>query len=699
LCPKRESFSQSKVVPDIDFEVGTWNDQIDLAQGVQAIADQRAEGTKMRQEEDLAVYKQPAFDYPVPLGSERALRICDMDNIKHSIKTRCKAEGWVSTYDGTELLPNLVNLYDLNYYLILPSTVPNGVFLKGLSEGDYKKGEVVLQEVTEKWQQYQQPKGVVLEAGPGPDVLIRVTHGRFVAGRAVHIDGVACGVPGFVEFKDGVRLSYKEMLHPEPTKPDWFISHWWGDSVLAFFDRCEMHAQSYCTKWGQGTDSEAYKSYSYWVCAYANNQHELATEIVKSPMKSAFMNALTNSNGCLLMLDENATPFTRIWCDFEIFMTLMDGKTLDITTIDERGHPCLMTQNVLPCDEDAEDKSFRDGNFPALMLAKGATISLEHGDASVVLDKVRILNSMVKIAEIVSGNEADIDWDDHGAMDRITEERITGTEARNYELADNALRSRFGVAAWTMAHAKGCVNNFHEYPDLQGKYDGPQLDLEKITASSELAEQYELTLAGDVTDESFASVVHGIPKCAVLLRIEQHDMEDLSDESFFLMWEKLGTMPNLELYDMKMGNMSDAHSDEAFTDPSRGLAAKITQMKNLTTLILDIEGCTYGHDSKFSDASLHTIGAAITGWANCNLETLKLDLGDERVFQMQSKEDVRTWAADPTADVFRIPRPDHGFGNSLSESEVHQQRGASTRPKKGNKQVGTFGAIKRFLRQ
>lgn len=170
--------------------------------------------------------------------------------------------------DGTELSPNDVNLYDLNYYVILPSTVPNGVILKGLGAGDYKTGQVVLQEVTEKWQQYLQPKGVVLEAGPGPDVLIRVTHGRFVAGRAVHIDGISCGVPGFVEFKDGVRLSYKEMLHPEPTKPDWFISHWWGDSVLAFFARCEMHAQSYCTNCGQGMDREAYNAYSYWICAY-----------------------------------------------------------------------------------------------------------------------------------------------------------------------------------------------------------------------------------------------------------------------------------------------------------------------------------------------------------------------------------------------------------------------------------------------
>ena len=100
--------------------------------------------------------------------------------------------------------------------------------------------------------------------------------------------------------------------------------------------------------------------------------------------------------------------------------------------------------------------------------------------------QVRILNSMVQIAQIINEHEIDIDWDDHGAMDRITAKKPLGVEARNYELADNALRSRFAVAAWTMAHAGGCVNNFHEHPGVQGKYDGPQLDLEKITASSEL---------------------------------------------------------------------------------------------------------------------------------------------------------------------------------------------------------------------
>ena len=41
---------------------------------------------------------------------------------------------------------------------------------------------------------------------------------------------------------------------------------------------------------------------------------------------------------------------------------------------------------------------------------------------------------------------------------------------------------------------------------------------------------------------------------------------------------------------------------------------------------------------------------------------------------MQSKEDVRAWAADPTADptanAFRIERPNHCFGNSRLEKHA-----------------------------
>ena len=53
---------------------------------------------------------------------------------------------------------------------------------------------------------------------------------------------------------------------------------------------------------------------AYWVCAYANNQNnqkELEKEIGKNPRKTSFYRAIKLCAGVLLVLDENATPFTR----------------------------------------------------------------------------------------------------------------------------------------------------------------------------------------------------------------------------------------------------------------------------------------------------------------------------------------------------------------------------------------------------
>ena len=50
---------------------------------------------------------------------------------------------------------------------------------------------------------------------------------------------------------------------------------------------------------------------AYWVCAYANNQHQLENEICNNPRKTSFYRAIQLCAGVLLVLDENATPFTR----------------------------------------------------------------------------------------------------------------------------------------------------------------------------------------------------------------------------------------------------------------------------------------------------------------------------------------------------------------------------------------------------
>ena len=71
------------------------------------------------------------------------------------------------------------------------------------------------------------------------------------------------------------------------------------------------------------------------VGAYANNQFELDEDLPDDPRQSSFFKAMQLAEGVLLVLDPEATPFTRIWCAFEEAMVADGGLglLLDIATV------------------------------------------------------------------------------------------------------------------------------------------------------------------------------------------------------------------------------------------------------------------------------------------------------------------------------------------------------------------------------
>ena len=81
------------------------------------------------------------------------------------------------------------------------------------------------------------------------------------------------------------KCSYVELVAPAGTtsqEPKWFVSHWWGEPVKDFFEALKKHAEVRGLK----------KTDAYWVCAYANNQHDLGSEIPTDPKESAFFKAM-----------------------------------------------------------------------------------------------------------------------------------------------------------------------------------------------------------------------------------------------------------------------------------------------------------------------------------------------------------------------------------------------------------------------
>ena len=108
----------------------------------------------------------------------RALSLEELRGIRAIIMSNCVKEDWRSSYDEHKLLPEEVNLYDLNQNLILPLTKQR-------------------------------------------------------------------------------NCSFKELFTTGEAKPTYYVSHWWGESVLDFIRCCEYHAERH----GLSPDAA-----TYWVC-------------------------------------------------------------------------------------------------------------------------------------------------------------------------------------------------------------------------------------------------------------------------------------------------------------------------------------------------------------------------------------------------------------------------------------------------
>ena len=128
------------------------------------------------------------------------------------------------------------------------------------------------------------------------------------------------------------RVSYVEAITIAAAifaqHPEWFISHWWGEAVADFVacvqrhsEVCKSHGTQIPYPFHDFPDSCHFIFYpkvrkahgAYWVCAYANNQHELGTELGVDPMESSFLKAT-------MTLNLNYILKAQIWCKW-IFLS------------------------------------------------------------------------------------------------------------------------------------------------------------------------------------------------------------------------------------------------------------------------------------------------------------------------------------------------------------------------------------------
>lgn len=263
------------------------------------------------------------------------------------------------------------------------------------------------------------------------------------------------------------QSSYVELVAEsvEAQRPDWFVSHWWGEPIFQFIV-CIQHFSS--KRGGRSV---------FWVCAYANNQHKLSDDVTADPKASSFNQAMQISRGTVMVLDSQATPFWRIWCGYETSTTMhAPGKVFDIVTfemdrlhegqtqvlpklkdtgrLDIGGRVQMISDGLLPSDEELMQKEIqmgltpeskkaeREQLFPYPLMKRGLNISIQNAQASVELDRVHILNS--------------IRWGDDVPGPTIEDlEAPPVADHWRYNRLNDALRARFAMALLSRATISG----------------------------------------------------------------------------------------------------------------------------------------------------------------------------------------------------------------------------------------------------
>eukprot|EP00438_Fugacium_kawagutii_P032914 Skav221779 [mRNA] locus=scaffold2426:275619:277445:+ [translate_table: standard] len=320
------------------------------------------------------------------------------------------------------------------------------------------------------------------------------------------------------------KCSYVELVAEGPQLSQWFVSHWWGEPVVQFIACIEKHSHH-----------RKLTEVPYWVCAYANNQWQLGDELGADPRNSSFRRALDVSVGTLSILDDCATVYSRIWCDYEVYVTLNKGTwtthLYDIYTW-QQGEVVGLTDGVAPIDQRGaswwwEDKKHqREKNFP-LDLAKAAMkIRVQQGEASVEEDRRRILHAIC--GTDLSGGQVEEPPTEHPAYDGV----------------NATLHARFALSTWVLALQHG--------EDVQS--------YARVLSASHLTRiSLSFRSKSYVTDAMLMTLATALPKtlkelCLVITRCKK-----LSDEGILAVAAAMGNLPLEHLHlDLAHSSLTDA---------------------------------------------------------------------------------------------------------------------------------------------
>ena len=107
--------------------------------------------------------------------------------------------------------------------------------------------------------------------------------------------------------------SYVERCSEFTIQPSWTVVHWWGDSFHDLLLCLERHSRD------RGVSEDGA---SYWIAAFALNQHDESPVEMSDPARFAMPRAVALSIGTLVAVDRCGVAFRRFWILYELFLAI-----------------------------------------------------------------------------------------------------------------------------------------------------------------------------------------------------------------------------------------------------------------------------------------------------------------------------------------------------------------------------------------
>jgi len=281
--------------------------------------------------------------------------------------------------------------------------------------------------------------------------------------------------------------------------------------------------------------------------AYANNQHKIADEMVTNP----FLKAMSICEGTISILDAGCVVYSRIWCIFELFKSVMGGNSnyeFDVyTEIDGDRGAVGITHGFIPSDSaDSYCKKLRETEFPLDRILQATNVDVKQAEASVESDRKFILNT------ITGQSLDDAVVDDHDKYDEL----------------NNILRGIFVTPALERIIKEKDVSTITRCLDIVKASNARMIDLDCSKFDDDLIIKLADSLPPTLTDfrlESTGSAVtvHGMNACLEkifgcphLVRLDLSD-NNIDDDGAKQIADALKINHSLEELDLSDNNIGD----------------------------------------------------------------------------------------------------------------------------------------------